>query len=814
MLRAVSRLRSVVRFMILLMIPVLSLAMEAKLPVSNFPEVFSISGLEKVNEPKAGSLPFRTGDNSEQWAAYTNPYNFQSFLEDGQYLWFSSPFGVYRYDRNEGSSTLFNTATCGINSNFVSDIAKDAGGNYWFSHMNFATDSDLCGGISILHTDGSWSVMNYEDVPFSSNNLTCLEFDSQGKLWVGSAMNGYSQGGLSCYDPINGQWTHYNKDNSNLPSNTVMSITKVSDGSLWLCFSGDVDPDPYVGGGLLHITSSGWTVFNTQIADSDQVTLKDWYIKNLVEDSQGNLWFGLSGSVSYGLFRYDGSSFSRYLYPEIASYWDVSIDSQDRIYINTISSGILTYQNDAWEILGDPENMVTDRYLQNTFMESNDRLWIALYDDGLINWQNGIFLHASLNPDIALKSMNSFWDICSSPTGEMYFGTGWYVWGDLPRSRSLIKLSANEWQGFGYSDYQNYVVNDICFDSQGSLYIATGDANADAAETFEMYGSVCKYTPDGWIKYDNPTTAYPFVYASSASIDGNGDVWAGTRTEGLAVYHNSSWQTYNTGNCPSIFSDTILDLLAQPAQNLMWIATTAGLYKVETEDPENFIWTHYSPSNSSLPSWQVNCMVLDNNGRLWVGTSSGAVRLDTGVWNQYPELSSVGINSICVDELQGVWFGTEDQGLIRFYNGSFIYYNRGNSPLPAHRIMNVASDHQGHLWINPFNNGLYCLSYGSSAQDDSVEPVLVSSIRNYPNPFNPSTTISFELPVSGDTEVKIYNCRGQVVKTFAPGLLTKGSHKLPWDGYDDHKNPCASGVYLVSVKNKGCLLSHKMTLVK
>ncbi|GAB1366729.1 hypothetical protein MASR1M36_16000 [Candidatus Cloacimonadaceae bacterium] len=814
MLRAVSRLRSLIRFMILLLIPVYGLAIQPVSSGKNIPDTLLNPFKLSRPESRGGSLPFCQASPSDQWTAYTNPYNFQSFLEDGEYLWFTSPFGVYRYNRDEGSSRLFNTATSGLNSNFVSDIAKDAQGNYWFSHLSFAMDNNLCGGISILHPDGSWDQINYEDVPFGSNTLSCLEFDSNGLLWVGYAMNGYSQGGLGCYNPQTGEWHHYDKNNSSLPSNTVMSMTKASDGSLWICFSGDVDPDPYVGGGLLHIDSDGWTVYNTQIADNNDVVLKDWYIKNVVEDSQGNLWFGLSGSVGYGLFKYDGTAFTRFSYADIYSYWDVQLDSQDRVYVNTISNGVMRFENGEWETLSDPDGFLADRYLQNLFMESNNRLWIALYDDLLVTWQNGVINPPALNPDIALKSMNSFHDLCAAPNGDMYFGTGWYVWGDLPRKTSLLKRSGEQWLSYGYDEYQNYVVNDICFDAQGSLYIATGDANSDAAELFAMYGSVCKLTPEGWFKYDNPNTGYPFIYASSVAVDAAGDIWAGTRTEGLAVFRQGVWTTYTTTNSPHIFSNTILDILAVPQRNLVWIATSAGLYKVNTLDPQDYVWTHYTPSNSSLPSLQVNCLAWDCYGRLWIGTNSGVATLDYDTWQLYPQLTGMYINGISVDELQGVWFASDSHGLIHYYEGSFSYFNRGNSPLPTHSIKAVASDGQGHLWVHPYNNGLYCFSYGGSESDDQLEPVVMGEVRNYPNPFNPSTTISFSLPSAGETGITIYNCRGQAVKSFGLNQLSQGSHKAVWNGLDDSGQPCASGVYLVAIKQGNKLFSHKITLLK
>jgi flagellar hook assembly protein FlgD len=66
-----------------------------------------------------------------------------------------------------------------------------------------------------------------------------------------------------------------------------------------------------------------------------------------------------------------------------------------------------------------------------------------------------------------------------------------------------------------------------------------------------------------------------------------------------------------------------------------------------------------------------------------------------------------------------------------------------------------------------------------------------------PNPFNPSTTIAYSLPSAGDTTLRIYNTRGQMVKTLVHEQLEAGNHSVTWDGMDDKGKPVASGVYLV-----------------
>jgi hypothetical protein len=81
--------------------------------------------------------------------------------------------------------------------------------------------------------------------------------------------------------------------------------------------------------------------------------------------------------------------------------------------------------------------------------------------------------------------------------------------------------------------------------------------------------------------------------------------------------------------------------------------------------------------------------------------------------------------------------------------------------------------------------------------DTSTMPVPKALLTCSPNPFNPSTTIAYSLPSVGDTTLRIYNTRGQMVKTLVHGQLEAGNHSVTWDGMDDKGKPVASGVYLV-----------------
>jgi len=87
----------------------------------------------------------------------------------------------------------------------------------------------------------------------------------------------------------------------------------------------------------------------------------------------------------------------------------------------------------------------------------------------------------------------------------------------------------------------------------------------------------------------------------------------------------------------------------------------------------------------------------------------------------------------------------------------------------------------------------------------------ISLLRNYPNPFNPTTTINFSIHDSGLTKVEIYNHAGQFVTMLHNGELTSGNHSMEWDAQN---NNTSSGTYFVKVSQNGQVLSSKMLLIK
>jgi hypothetical protein len=88
----------------------------------------------------------------------------------------------------------------------------------------------------------------------------------------------------------------------------------------------------------------------------------------------------------------------------------------------------------------------------------------------------------------------------------------------------------------------------------------------------------------------------------------------------------------------------------------------------------------------------------------------------------------------------------------------------------------------------------------NSLNDNIFSPI---TINNFPNPFNPSTTIEFSIQNDSKIELSIFNIKGQKVKTLINNQMQNGKHSIIWNGDDDNGNSVSSGIYYYKLNLNG-----------
>jgi len=99
-------------------------------------------------------------------------------------------------------------------------------------------------------------------------------------------------------------------------------------------------------------------------------------------------------------------------------------------------------------------------------------------------------------------------------------------------------------------------------------------------------------------------------------------------------------------------------------------------------------------------------------------------------------------------------------------------------------------------------------------ENDNVQETMNYRLNNYPNPFNPTTTISFSLKEREMVTVSIYNIQGQKVRSLESSEMESGHHSLTWNGADDKGSVVSSGIYFYKLDTDSYSATKKMVMMK
>lgn len=103
----------------------------------------------------------------------------------------------------------------------------------------------------------------------------------------------------------------------------------------------------------------------------------------------------------------------------------------------------------------------------------------------------------------------------------------------------------------------------------------------------------------------------------------------------------------------------------------------------------------------------------------------------------------------------------------------------------------------------------------STGVEDVAEiPSSYRLLNNYPNPFNPSTVITFEIPQSENVSLKVFNINGQLIRTLTNENLTAGKYEKTWNGKNEIGNEVSSGIYIYRLTAGKFDRSARMVLMK
>jgi len=116
--------------------------------------------------------------------------------------------------------------------------------------------------------------------------------------------------------------------------------------------------------------------------------------------------------------------------------------------------------------------------------------------------------------------------------------------------------------------------------------------------------------------------------------------------------------------------------------------------------------------------------------------------------------------------------------------------------------------------VDRYGNRSEAVTICPTGIDGFVAAPPIVPYQNFPNPFNPSTAISFELKRSAHVTLNIYNVRGELVATVLNKALSAGRTEIRWNATDNHGKALSSGVYFYRLVAAEAIATKKMVLLR
>jgi len=388
--------------------------------------------------------------------------------------------------------------------------------------------------------------------------------------------------------------------------------------------------------------------------------------------------------------------------------------------------------------------------------------------------------------------------------GDLWIGNTW-------ESDFLLHYQDANILSHDAADYPGFPTNsirDIAVDNTGNVWF-----NSYTYNNAEIMGGIVRYDGSNFSFFDTSNTTLPSNLVDNISVDNSNNVWF-VRSETLTKFDGSVWQTTdysNQLNSAFKFREVEFD-----SDNNKWIPSLGGILKITTD---NTI-IEYNEGNTDLISNFSLDLEIDNENFIWVAQGSdGVIRASYDFLNiiswDTTDLQVSDITNIEIDQSGTIWVGGRN-GVASYDGSNWKKYDNSDLPLVLDDVggtflMDIQVDENNNKYFLTHNGGI--LIYNENIVNDvsDVEEISKDFLlsQNFPNPFNPSTTISYSIPKQSNVSLKVYDMLGREIAELVDAEKSAGSYKVNFDAGN-----LSSGIYFYTLKANEFSSTRKMLLIK
>lgn len=563
------------------------------------------------------------------------------------FMWFATRDGLNRWDGY--SMEIFKNNPENPNtilSNIIDKIVVDSKGQLWI-----LTEAGIC--VFNPRTE-RFSPLKISD-QIDSLKVFDFSFDNKGKLLLATQSNGLLE-----IDTATRKLTAYNIFNPYGKNNDIRLVFADSENRIWVSLR-------HSGIQLLERETGKITQFQKE--PNSSFDINQHYITSIVEDKNGNLWFG-SGDVGLVFLDTRTMHFNNYKYLENGEYvygrsiLDLAFQDDKHLWVGSDSEGLVCFNIDDFSFSqyseGETENNLLYRTINSLFFDTSGNLWIGTNGNGLN---------------------------ILSPYSKKFFTIGKASLTGLNLSFQSVRAIYEDnnhilWVG-GYSGLQR-----IDFEKKSSKMILSDVVYTicpDPVDENILWLGTEGLGMFGFDKRNNKKIHIP-IYDEYSDVQFTNKMLHGTRVydivavsphelyiataQGLNIF-NSRNQTFRfikiDGPDPSFMRESGLTTIYKDSKNQLWLGSfTGGLLKMNADlnTAKNF---SNSPEKPDLPGNRVNCIYEDSKDRFWIATNMGLCLMNRDV-------------------------------------ESFVTYTEADG-LPNNTVYGILEDNDGDLWLST-NNGI------------------------------------------------------------------------------------------------------------
>jgi ligand-binding sensor domain-containing protein len=692
------------------------------------------------------------------WTNFTSSDYVRDAAKDGDTLWCATLSGLVKWNLRDSTYVKYTTIE-GLPEIECQSVAVDSSGVVWVAHAAGVATFD---GVSFTDYRQAYG--------FSLGGANDIEITSDNHVWI----SGY--GGVACYYQNN--WTVY-RDEAGIQGN-VYDIEIEPSGLVWIASAT----------GLFAFDGTTWHKYSKE-------NVLPYTVASAVErDMEGNIWV------------------ATYEYPNSHEINSLTAKTATQLFTGTLAA-ISRFDGTTWVTydMNSQDSYQTIRRIH----ASGDTLWVAL-TQGIIPLNRKMAL--STDPTNSLFNLNCF-SILDDRDGDMWFCTisGLYRY----VSGALVSFPMN-------AGMCRSCVNDLAVDDKGHAWIATpyGVSCFNGSQWRSYYeqdglfsnnvlsiavgpnGFIWTSHNDGISWYDGYSWQKKQIYrvGSEIAVDSNGTVWAGSLKGSLIFRYNGT--DVSTYTIPGELWHNPLNDIIFDKRGDVWCATeSTGIVRLSLTNgqPE---W-EFLAEKEGLPSPHVRAITFDKSETLWAATDNGLAYYENGFRLVTSSTPYYGAVKGAPDG--SVWSGSTS-GLSHFNGKEWITFTQKDGLLDNH-ITDIAFSPDGTVWaatqFYPVAGGLsrFIPDRTTSAFTLSKPAAILQIAMPYPNPFNPSTVIRYELGLPGRVTLTVFNALGQQVRRFDLGRKDRGAHEYRFDG-----SKLTSGVYFYRVETEKAAATGKMLLVR